>query len=74
MVELLDQMPLSMPIKMALLEREGPLGRLIEDVVRYERGDWAELSDKEIRPADYRMAYLTAVRWADESAKLLLAV
>ncbi len=74
MVQLLDQMPLSLSIKTALLEQEGSLGRLLSDVVSYERGEWNELSDGEIKPADYRMAYLTAVRWADESAKMLLAV
>ncbi len=73
MVSLLDQMPLSLPIKLALLNREGALGLLLADVIRYERGDWDGLVLRDKVAIDYNSAYLAAVSWADNSSKALRA-
>lgn len=73
MENLLDQMPLSLPIKLALLQREGPLGRLLDDVIRYERGEWDGLVQHEAVSIDYNGAYLAAVSWADIGSRALRA-
>ncbi len=73
MENLLDQMPLSMPIKLALLNREGALGALLDNVIRYERGEWDGLAQHDAVSIDYNSAYLAAVRWADHSSTALRA-
>jgi EAL and modified HD-GYP domain-containing signal transduction protein len=73
MENLLDQMPLSLPIKLALLNREGALGTLLDDVVRYERGQWDGLAERGAVSIDYNSAYLAAMSWADNSSKALRA-
>ncbi|PKM43310.1 MAG: hypothetical protein CVV05_15825 [Gammaproteobacteria bacterium HGW-Gammaproteobacteria-1] len=73
MENLLDQMPLSLPIKLALLNREGVLGTLLDDVVRYERGQWDGLAERDAVSIDYNSAYLAAMSWADNSSKALRA-
>lgn len=73
MENLLDQMPLSLPIKLALQSREGLLGTLLNDVVRYERGQWDGLAERDAVSIDYNTAYLAAVSWADNSSKALRA-
>jgi EAL and modified HD-GYP domain-containing signal transduction protein len=73
METLLDQMPLSLPIKLALLNREGPLGTLLDQVLRYERGEWDGLPQREPVAVDYNSAYLAALSWADVSSKALRA-
>lgn len=71
MENLLDQMPLSLPIKLALMNREGPLGKLLHDAIRYERGEWDGLAQRDSVSIDYNSAYLAAVAWADLSSKAL---
>jgi len=44
MESILKALPLSTEITEALLEREGLLGELLEIVVRYEQGDWKNIS------------------------------
>jgi c-di-GMP-related signal transduction protein len=44
LAELLEELPISDDIKDALLEREGPLGKIYELVLAYERGNWGEFS------------------------------
>ncbi|WP_127478116.1 EAL and HDOD domain-containing protein [Sulfurivermis fontis] len=73
METLLDQLPLSMPIKLALLDREGPLGALLKAVVCYERGEWDGVVLRGAVAIDYNSAYLAAVKWADNSSKALRA-
>jgi EAL and modified HD-GYP domain-containing signal transduction protein len=73
MENLLDQMPLSLSIKLALLQREGPLGRLLDDVIRYERGEWDGLMQRDEIYIDYNGAYLAAVSWADIGSRALRA-
>jgi len=41
MGELVNQLPLSLPLKAALAEKKGVLGGLLTLVLAYERGDWS---------------------------------
>lgn len=44
MPEMLNQLPISSEINLALLEHKGPLGELLQDVQHYMQGEWDELS------------------------------
>ena len=71
MIELLDTISFSVPIKMALLDKEGELGELLNLVIAYERGDWPALKQGAIDSKIYKASYLGALRWADEASRAL---
>ncbi len=71
MDELLDAMPLSTEIKLALIDHEGELGRLLAGVTAYERGDYTGLKQMGIDISGYRGHYLEAISWADEATRTL---
>ncbi len=71
LIELLDTVILSTPIKMALLDKAGPQGEIYRDVVEYEQSNWDELSCADIDVTGYIQAYIEAIHWTDESLKTL---
>ncbi len=73
MIELLDTISFSSPIKMALLDKEGELGDLLNLVIAYERGDWPALKQGAIDSKIYKESYLGALRWADEASRSLIS-
>lgn len=73
MEELLDTISLSSPIKFALLDFEGPLGHLLRQVLRYEKGEWSALDIDGFGTTDFAMAYLGAVQWANENFNNLMS-
>lgn len=66
MEELLDAVPLSSPIKLALVDREGPYGELLEQVLDYERGRWERFDSTSLKPSVVTETYLGAIQWASE--------
>lgn len=71
MIELLDTISLTAPIKMALLDKEGELGELLEQILLYENGEWFELKKRTDNPAIFKQAYLGALKWADETSRFV---
>ncbi len=71
MEDLLDHIPLSTTIKMALLDAEGRLGEILQGVVLYEHSEWERLKKLSIDIEAYRAAYLAAIQWADENINAL---
>jgi EAL and modified HD-GYP domain-containing signal transduction protein len=71
MVELLDTISLTSQIKFALLDYEGELGKLLRQVIHYERGEWEELDTVTLRKSDYTECYLAAVQWANHNRTLV---
>ncbi|QOC22186.1 HDOD domain-containing protein [Wenzhouxiangella sp. AB-CW3] len=71
MIELLDNLILSTPIKLALLEHSGEQGQLLESVLAYERMDPERLAQSGLEPQTISSAYIEAVKWADQSLSLL---
>lgn len=61
--EVLGSLPLHAEIRAALLERAGELGRQLESVVAYERGEFDKLPRERPSPQELRQAFLDAVRW-----------
>jgi EAL and modified HD-GYP domain-containing signal transduction protein len=67
LVELLASLPLSREIIQALLNYEGPKGRVLRAVIAYERGAFAELDDLPPTRAPLGDLYQEAVEWATEA-------
>lgn len=66
MADILAELPVSAPVKEALLHYEGPLGKILSDVIHYERGQWEALSDGLLARNDYRRLYTESVIWASK--------
>ncbi|HKJ94358.1 MAG TPA: diguanylate phosphodiesterase, partial [Gammaproteobacteria bacterium] len=73
MEDLLDVVPLSTAVKLALLEREGTLGALLDRALRHESGRWRPLVAQGIDVTLHNEAYLDALRWAQENNDLLMS-
>ncbi|MDN5849627.1 MAG: HDOD domain-containing protein [Nitrococcus sp.] len=71
MEELLDSVPLSVNLKLALLGGEGPLGELLARALDYERAQWDALRSRGVDVSVHTAIYLDAVRWAEENGELL---
>ena len=71
MIELLDTVILSGPVKMALLDQYGEHGEIYRQVLLYESHQWDKLPLTDIDPNDYSNAYIESVLWADTTIKSL---
>jgi len=72
MIELLDTVILSTPIKMALLDHAGIQGEIYAMVLHYDLFEWDELANASIPAGNLAEAYLLAIQWADQSINSLL--
>lgn len=63
MIDLLDNIILSMPIKLALLDHSGEHGAILEQVLQYEQFCWDELMKTGIKSSVFTESYLEAVNW-----------
>ena len=64
MREVVERLPLEAGIARALVDRDGPLGGLIETVAAYEVADLEALSASSIELSDLAPAYLNAIAWS----------
>ncbi|MGD8430546.1 MAG: hypothetical protein PVH31_09065, partial [Ectothiorhodospiraceae bacterium] len=71
MEEVLDTLPLSAPLALALSEHGGPLGQVLSRTLSHEAGDWRELRRREVDIPLSNEAYLEALRWAEDNGDLL---
>ncbi len=63
------EMPLREDIASAVVRGEGELGRLLQAVIAYERGDFASATELTAGSGSVADAYLESVRWADSVMK-----
>jgi len=74
MEKLMEKLPLSEPIKKALINHEGPLTPFLDLVKSYETGEWESFSEavSKVRIAEEKVPeyYLDAIGWADSVAGL----
>lgn len=68
---ILDHMPLIAPLKLALLDNEGELGRVLKLTLDYEKGNWEAIPESE-SGLQLRDIYIEAIKWADANIKALL--
>ena len=71
MIELLDTVILSMPIKLALLDMEGEHGEIYQQVLFYDQHQWDKIDSSKFEIGVLAEAYVASVQWADESIKAL---
>ncbi|MCW9032438.1 MAG: HDOD domain-containing protein [Gammaproteobacteria bacterium] len=71
LVDLLDDLALSSPVKIALLDYKGEKGKILHNVIRYEQGGWDELIVDIDNVQPYFDAYIEAVEWADSTTAML---
>lgn len=66
MSELLSKIQLSEELNQALLNREGPLGSLLNLTEAYERANFEKLDMDQFSSEDYTRSYLEGIQYADE--------
>lgn len=62
----LSQLPLTSELSSALLNKSGPVGQVLRDVLNYEKGDWIALNASPLPVEIIARAYLDAIHWAKE--------
>lgn len=65
MVDILDELSLVSAIRFALLDYEGELGRILKEVVLYEKGAWQELAAEGFDEQLFARLYPDAIAWAN---------
>jgi len=68
MAEVLDSLPFTEEIQLALLRREGPKGELLSSVIAYERGEFPNAGSGGVSLAG---AYRAALEWADDAGRAI---
>lgn len=63
MVQLLKELPLTHELKTALTDYQGKVGKVLKNVLMYEKGEWERLSTKVLKLEHYTKVYLKSVRW-----------
>lgn len=63
---ILKQLPLADNIVTALVSGEGEYGRLLQAIIRYEKGDWDNLSIKNLGSQDLIKSYIESITWTAE--------
>ena len=66
MERIMSDLPLTNDIVRALLNHEGRLGELLDFVIRYEQGDWDELSIESLSVEELRQFYLESIEWSSD--------
>lgn len=64
MPDVVARLNLQEELAVALVDRAGPLGRVLAAVVAHERGAAVDLDDAPVSPFDVSRAFLTAVGWS----------
>jgi c-di-GMP phosphodiesterase len=67
MGEVLKELPLSEDLVHALLTRQGQLGKVLHEVVAFERGSWEPIAFRGIKPEVMQAIYVEAIEWAESA-------
>jgi EAL and modified HD-GYP domain-containing signal transduction protein len=70
--EILATLPLADELHSALLKHTGELGKLLELVLNYERGQWQEIPEMRFDSKTLHTNYIDALRWTDDFSRSLL--
>lgn len=68
---LLEQINIDEDAALALLERKGNMGQVLNDVLSYENANWEALNVSKIESGVYRDAYFESINWAMATARAL---
>ena len=67
---MLEQVPLGEDIKAAILDHQGNIGTVLNQVNAYETGEWEKLPS-DFDAALYDRAYRDSLKWAKESMQAM---
>ncbi|MBP0048711.1 HDOD domain-containing protein [Marinobacterium sp. AK62] len=67
---LLEQLPLGEDIKQALARGEGPMGKILNQVIAYESGDW-DLLPSDFDVSLFEAAYRHSLKWTKEAMQAM---
>ena len=73
MEEVLQELPLTEEVNQAILEKQGPLGQILQCTMAYEQGDWDQLPDLGLDNTTVKNAYLEAIQWTRNVGKEILS-
>ncbi|MCB9655783.1 MAG: HDOD domain-containing protein [Deltaproteobacteria bacterium] len=71
MDDLLEKLPLSEAMNLALRDHSGDLGAALSCAIAFERADWSQVMCSTLDPSTISAAYLEAVRWAESTEQEL---
>jgi EAL and modified HD-GYP domain-containing signal transduction protein len=71
--QLIGDLKLSPDVTSALLEYGGILGKVLEYVIAYERGNWESIESMDLEESAVRDSYLEAIEWMASLVPLLKA-
>ena len=69
--EIIFSLPVTEEVSSALLQHEGDLGRILNCVLAYERGEWETSLSSGLEPDAIRDAFLESLDWATEVSSLI---
>lgn len=67
--DLLNVLPLTDAVKLALVQQKGELGEMLKTVVLYEQGLWDNIIDSPVSTEQLGEAYINATEWTFEIQK-----
>ena len=73
MDEVLKDLPLTEEVNLAIVEKHGPLGQILQCAMAYEQGDWEQLPDLGLDNTTIKNAYLEAIQWTRDVGKEILS-
>lgn len=68
---LLEKINIEDDARQALLEKSGPMGEVLQDVLAYEEASWESLNVDKIQTGAYRDAYFESINWAMATARAI---
>lgn len=71
MADIIDPLPMSDATKQALKHHGGDLGALLHDVVRYEQGLWADITEQHASLEAFSEQYIQAVEWTMKAREVI---
>lgn len=71
LTELVDQVPLEQHLKLALTQRQGEEGQLLDDVCLFEQGKFDRIS-AELPKSYFDVAYRHSIDWANQIVRALI--
>jgi EAL and modified HD-GYP domain-containing signal transduction protein len=71
---IIDELPITPEMRVALLSHQGPMGRILSAVIAYDRGDWQNAQIPEVSKVVLRDAFLASLERTDEVVSALMAM
>jgi EAL and modified HD-GYP domain-containing signal transduction protein len=74
LARVVSRLPLTNPVREALLENKGPMGAALRCALAYERGEWSEVHCLGLSRAKIQDAFLATVRWVESVDREIASV